>query len=363
MQVVFWSWDDFASFFLCDQVRFASHERTIFFLLFSVVSLSLSLVAPDNQLALRPSLEKLEAMTWMSGPCQPAPAPTPEERELTASSRSHTREEAWQSKDIPGSTTLNRPTTRSVTASAAATATSKSSTLGKRRALDAELDKENQVNARPLTRSVTAARPRKQAKLSEEVKPWVHKWIDYSTKYGLAFQLSDGCMGVFFNDNSKVVTTPELGSVQYLEAEGKEVEFMTAEQYPKHMKKKVELLKYFRDHFLVGAPLDTLPGPIRVHDGKEPLPLVSSWRHTRSAMVFDIDQGTTLQVNFFDHSKMFLFPKQSSLRFVDRVRNVHFHDLRHKLVCLSASRRLTYLQRVFTTRYPNLNYEMADEAE
>jgi polo-like kinase 1 len=34
---------------------------------------------------------------------------------------------------------------------------------------------------------------------------WVSKWIDYSSKYGLGYLLSDNAAGVFFNDSTKIV--------------------------------------------------------------------------------------------------------------------------------------------------------------
>ncbi len=33
----------------------------------------------------------------------------------------------------------------------------------------------------------------------------VKKWVDYSTKYGLGYLLSDGSTGVYFNDSTKIV--------------------------------------------------------------------------------------------------------------------------------------------------------------
>lgn len=37
--------------------------------------------------------------------------------------------------------------------------------------------------------------------------PEVHvkKWVDYSTKYGLGYLLSDGSTGVYFNDSTKII--------------------------------------------------------------------------------------------------------------------------------------------------------------
>lgn len=38
---------------------------------------------------------------------------------------------------------------------------------------------------------------------------WVRKWVDYSSKYGLGYLLSNGACGVFFNDSTKVIMKPE----------------------------------------------------------------------------------------------------------------------------------------------------------
>ena len=34
---------------------------------------------------------------------------------------------------------------------------------------------------------------------------WISKWVDYTDKYGFGYQLSDDCVGVMFNDNTKLV--------------------------------------------------------------------------------------------------------------------------------------------------------------
>ena len=34
---------------------------------------------------------------------------------------------------------------------------------------------------------------------------WVARWVDYSSKYGLGYQLTDGTIGVFFNDLTSLV--------------------------------------------------------------------------------------------------------------------------------------------------------------
>ena len=38
---------------------------------------------------------------------------------------------------------------------------------------------------------------------------WVTKWVDYSSKYGLGYILSNGASGVFFNDSTKILVDPK----------------------------------------------------------------------------------------------------------------------------------------------------------
>lgn len=37
---------------------------------------------------------------------------------------------------------------------------------------------------------------------------WVSRWLDYTAKYGLSYQLSDGSVGVVFNDNTRMILSP-----------------------------------------------------------------------------------------------------------------------------------------------------------
>ena len=42
---------------------------------------------------------------------------------------------------------------------------------------------------------------------TEEV--YVKKWVDYSSKYGLGYLLSNSSSGVFFNDSTKIILDPK----------------------------------------------------------------------------------------------------------------------------------------------------------
>ena len=38
---------------------------------------------------------------------------------------------------------------------------------------------------------------------------WISKWVDYSDKYGLGYQLCDDSMGVLYNDFTKLLLLPD----------------------------------------------------------------------------------------------------------------------------------------------------------
>lgn len=48
----------------------------------------------------------------------------------------------------------------------------------------------------------------------------VKKWVDYSTKYGLGYVLSNETCGVFFNDCTKIIFNPATDVFEYIERKG-----------------------------------------------------------------------------------------------------------------------------------------------
>ena len=79
----------------------------------------------------------------------------------------------------------------------------------------------------------------------------VKKWIDYSSKYGLGYILSDGNVGVYFNDSTKIIYKPNGANFIYIERNAAEkTEIITphvfSEEFTKDLNKKVILLQHFK---------------------------------------------------------------------------------------------------------------------
>lgn len=84
---------------------------------------------------------------------------------------------------------------------------------------------------------------------------WVTKWVDYSSKYGLGYLLSDLSAGVFFNDSTKVVSDNTSNQFYYYERKSisatEKQDVMTQYSFgnfPKDLQKKVTLLQHFKSY-------------------------------------------------------------------------------------------------------------------
>ena len=72
-----------------------------------------------------------------------------------------------------------------------------------------------------------------------EAEVWVKKWVDYSTKYGLGYYLSNEATGVFFNDSTKIVLDPNGHHLDYMERRSSDRQDVGVEhtltEYPKEL--------------------------------------------------------------------------------------------------------------------------------
>ncbi|XP_005094273.1 serine/threonine-protein kinase PLK1 isoform X2 [Aplysia californica] len=155
---------------------------------------------------------------------------------------------------------------------------------------------------------------------------WISKWVDYSDKYGLGYQLCDNSFGVLFNDSTRVILLTNGENIHYIERDGKE-HYHTIRQFPETLGKKVTLLKYFRNYMnehLLKAGANMTP---RDSDEMIRLPFLRTWFRTRNAIVLHLSNGT-LQINFFqDHTKIILCPLMAAVTYIDEKREFRTYRL------------------------------------
>lgn len=186
---------------------------------------------------------------------------------------------------------------------------------------------------------------------------WISKWVDYSDKYGIGYQLCDNSVGVLFNDSSKLVLDEAGNELTYIEKNDTE-NYYGIESFPESLAKKVTLLKYFRaymnEHLIkAGAHVVKKDG-----DDLARLPVLRYWFRTRSAIVLHLSNGT-LQINFFeDHTKAIVCPLMGAITYIDEHRNFRVYKLSHleKYGCTKALlSRLRYVKTMVERLISNCN--------
>lgn len=144
---------------------------------------------------------------------------------------------------------------------------------------------------------------------------WISKWVDYTDRYGIAYQLCDNSIGILFNDVTRVLLLADEHNLQYIDRNGSEY-FYLVDKYPDYLKKKIFLLDHFKKYmskYLMKC------GDKRVDleekDEMTRLPYLNKWLRTRNALIFQLTNGT-VQINFFrDHTKLILCPHMQAVTF------------------------------------------------
>ena len=154
----------------------------------------------------------------------------------------------------------------------------------------------------------------------EEVVPlFITKWIDYSNKYGLSFQLSDKTVGVLFNDNTKISYTHDRRRVEYVTTEDEVTKYHREEDVPAALQRKLELLQRFTqymDNFMIeGGEIKeyrVAPKPSK----NAFVPRMKRWLRTDKTIVMELTVPL-LQVNFFeDHTKLVVSQESPSREYL-----------------------------------------------
>jgi len=145
---------------------------------------------------------------------------------------------------------------------------------------------------------------------------WVKKWVDYSSKYGLGYLLSNGSTGVFFNDSTKIILDLKTGKFDYMERRPSDkqdiVSSHTLTDYPKELQKKVTLLQHFKG-YLEGEAKNIVID----EENKNNNIYIKKWMKTRHAIMFRLS-NKIVQVSFTDKTEIILSSENKLVTYVDK---------------------------------------------
>ena len=188
---------------------------------------------------------------------------------------------------------------------------------------------------------------------------WVKKWVDYSSKYGLGYLLSNNSTGVFFNDSSKIVLDIKASTFNYIERRVSDKQELiyshTLNDYPKEIQKKVTLLTHFRS-YLEGDINKQNMDDVKIDEENSTTPrknnnfvYVKKWMRTRHAIMFRLS-NKIVQVCFQDHTEIILSSESRIVTYVNKVGERTTYPLSSALESnnYEMTKRLKYTKDILT---------------
>ena len=180
----------------------------------------------------------------------------------------------------------------------------------------------------------------------------VKKWIDYSSKYGLGYILSNGHIGVYFNDSTKIIYRPNGANFIYIERNAAEkTEIITphvfSEEFPKDLNKKVILLQHFKAYLLEENKTTPIERKESENIDEKHYVYVKKWMKTKHAILFRLS-NKIVQVSFLDQTEIILSSETKIVTYTDKKGQLSTYPLNTALDSSNyeMTKRLKYTKQI-----------------
>eukprot|EP00826_Nyctotherus_ovalis_P020229 TRINITY_DN1633_c0_g2_i3.p1 TRINITY_DN1633_c0_g2~~TRINITY_DN1633_c0_g2_i3.p1 ORF type:complete len:511 (+),score=164.90 TRINITY_DN1633_c0_g2_i3:498-2030(+) len=183
---------------------------------------------------------------------------------------------------------------------------------------------------------------------------WVKKWMDYTSKYGIGYTLTNGTTGVFFNDSTKIVLDVNAHKFHYIEKRHSDRQDIMVTHnlidYPRELHKKVTLLQHFKNYLENDARGGTgEEAPKQPKNKDEPPVYVKKWTRTRHAIMFRLS-NKIVQVCFEDRTEIILDSESREVTYLNKKGGKATYPLSSALESTNAemTKRLKYTKEILT---------------
>lgn len=176
------------------------------------------------------------------------------------------------------------------------------------------------------------------------------KWMDFSSKYGIGYLLSNGLSGFYFNDGTSLILSSNKRRGHFFQPgeENKKIlvrESFVADNPKEPIRHKLEIMLKF-DGFLQ-APTSSSNQASSTDNNTELIFVVKFFR-TSQATFFRLSHRI-LQVNFFDHCKLIFSDEGRIISFIDQEKRCLMFPFSISRVHLSSAitSKLQYVADIF----------------
>lgn len=174
--------------------------------------------------------------------------------------------------------------------------------------------------------------------------------MDFSSKYGIGYLLSNASSGFYFNDGTSLIlsSNKERGHFFQPGEENKKIlvrESFVANNPKESVRQKLEIMLKF-DGFLQAPP--SFSNHSSSNEGNNELVFVVKFFRTSQATFFRLSHRV-LQVNFFDHCKLIFCDEGRMISFIDQEKRCLIFPFSISRVHLSSAitSKLQYVADIF----------------
>ena len=218
----------------------------------------------------------------------------------------------------------------------------------------------------------------KEKEKLKEVDIFVTKWVDYSSKYGIGYLLSNNLIGVYFNDCTKLIYNPRTAKLSFIERNAtKDKDMMYnfgIKEAPKELQKKIlifqQFKKYFEEELNPEKTDKDKDKDAKSHhksrkkksdknkeEEKKEKPedkeqegdnvFLRKWLRTNQAIIFRLS-NKTIQVIFKDQTEIILFDDMVSYKDKKKYVKTYKVDDAINSSNFEMDKRIKYVQNIFT---------------
>ena len=207
---------------------------------------------------------------------------------------------------------------------------------------------------------------------------YVTKWVDYSSKYGLGYLLSNGFTGVYLNDCTKILFNSITNTINYVERKMTDEKDMiysfNINGAPKELHKKILIFQNFKKYFDEEIKADrekeekkeeeklkmckTAKKKVKkqleksnTNVGIQPQPsdsvFVRKWMKTKQAIIFRLSDKT-IQFGFKDNTEIIFYKDNISYKNKKGEVNIFTIDDALNSTNFEMTKRIKYAQNILT---------------
>ncbi|KAF9788223.1 kinase-like domain-containing protein [Thelephora terrestris] len=165
--------------------------------------------------------------------------------------------------------------------------------------------------------------PQQDRSLSE-AKVFIVSWVDFSHKYGMGYALTDGSVGVRYNDSTSIIVSPDKAHLDYVTPRRQGAVYVrknhSAEDVPEELAEKMYLLNHF-ESYIMNRLYGDYDYTYEDHLKTTGMDFVQKYLRMKHVVVFMMSSDV-IQFNFYDHSKVILSSQALAISHIDKHHNL-----------------------------------------